>query len=285
MVAFQPLQQTEGQAVRLGRQAPETGALQAPPDTFSLTVQQVRELISRNPTDVELLAGLARDPRVTVRKMAYRALGRGGRNLASNEDLFREGDIRFVAGADEAGRGALAGPLAAAAVVFEPGVVIKGVKDSKMLHPEQREEIYEVIISRAARVSVVFIDSGMIDAWGLQRVNIKALADAILALEDGCHFAICDHFKLAGLPVPSCGIPKADETFQSVAAASIVAKVERDSVMRSLDRRFPAYKFAENKGYATEGHLSALASFGPCEVHRRSFSGVLPDDEISLWET
>ncbi|MFH1151224.1 MAG: ribonuclease HII [Actinomycetota bacterium] len=283
MVAFQPLRQTGGEALGLGPDAP--GAiLQPPPETMSLNIGQVRELISRNPNDVDLLSRLARDPRVTVRRMAYRALGRGGRNLAANEDLFREGDIHYIAGADEAGRGALAGPLAAAAVVFEPGFVIKGVKDSKMLTPDQREEIYEVIVTRARRVAVVFIDSGTIDSWGLQRVNITALENAVLALEDDCHFAICDHFKLAGLPVPSCGIPKADEIFHSVAAASIVAKVERDRVMRSLDRRFPSYNFVQNKGYATGEHLSALASYGPCKVHRRSFSGVLPDDEIPLWE-
>ena len=253
-------------------------------DTLDLSVREVRTLLcSLDSPDPSLFARLTRDPRPSVRQLGYSALRRG-RSLSANEDVFTDDGIRFLAGADEAGRGALAGPLVAAAVMFAPGAVIKGVNDSKQLTPERREELYEVIMEEAESVSVVFMDCGLIDRWGIQPVNMQALGGALAGIDDRCQCAICDHFTLSGCAVPTFGIPKADETFQSVAAASIVAKVERDGVMRSLHRRFPRYNFKENKGYATEQHVSALAAFGPCEVHRLSFSSVLPNEEQSLWE-
>ena len=264
--------------------APEGAHGAAMVDTTDLSVRDVRQLLaSLEKPDPVLFARLTRDPRATVRRLGYSAMRRG-RTLAANEDIFRDDGVQFLAGADEAGRGALAGPLVAAAVMFAPGVVIKGVNDSKLLTSNRREELYEVITEEAESVSVVFMDPGLIDRWGIQPVNLQALGNALAGIDERCQCAICDHFSLAGCAVPTYGIPKADETFQSVAAASIVAKVERDRVMRSLHRRFPRYNFEENKGYATEEHILALAAFGPCEVHRLSFSSVLPTDELSLWE-
>lgn len=255
-----------------------------PSGTVHLSVREIRSMLSSlERPDPELYARLTRDPRATVRQMGYSALRRG-RSLAANEEIFRDGEISFLAGADEAGRGALAGPLVAAAVMFSPGTVVKGVRDSKMLTPEQREEMYHRVIDKALSVAVVFVDAGLIDRWGLQPVNMQALGEALERIDERCQCYICDHFKLQGCRVPAYGIPKADETFQSVAAASIVAKVERDRVMRSLHRRFPRYNFIENKGYATSEHISALAAFGPCEVHRRTFSSVLSEEEPELWE-
>ncbi len=275
MVAFESFYDTE---------VAEEYSLQELPDTASLSVRQVRDMLrSLTQPDPALLGKLARDPRQTVRTMAYRGLNRGG-SLAANEDLFRRDSILMLAGADEAGRGALAGPIAAAAVVFEPGVVIKGVNDSKLLAPEVREELYEEISERALAVSVCFVDAALIDRWGIQAANLKALGDAVMAVSGSCQCAICDHFSLKGLPVPSFGIPRADATFQSVAAASIVAKVERDRVMRSLHSKYPCYNWVNNKGYATGEHLSAIDEFGSCVLHRQSFSGVLPGELASLWE-
>ena len=255
-------------------------------DTRRLSIRQVRELLENISTpQPELLAVLCRDRRVTVRRLAYRLLRQGG-DMASNEEIFRDGEVRFLAGTDEAGRGALAGPLAAAAVMFAPGTVIEDVRDSKALLPGQREELYDKILSEAMSVSVSFVDPGLVDRWGVQLANLKALGDAVNGLDSNCQRVICDHFSLVGCSVPVFGIPQADATFQSVAAASIVAKVERDRVMRSLDARFPLYNFMQNKGYGTEEHLQALVEHGPCEVHRRTFRGVLPEDEeMSLWES
>ena len=253
-------------------------------DTANLSVREIRALLAAlDEPDPALFARLTRDPRGTVRSIGYRAL-RHGRSLAANEEIFRSDDVKYVAGADEAGRGALAGPLVAAAVMFAPGVVIKGVNDSKLLTPERREELYDVIIECAESISVAFMDSGLIDRFGIQPINMKALGDALAGIDERCQCAVCDHFSLVGCAVPTYGIPKADETFQSVAAASIIAKVERDRVMKSLHSRFPHYNFQENKGYATGEHMTALRTYGPCKVHRLTFSGVLPDEEISLWE-
>lgn len=255
-----------------------------PSATAHLSVREIRSMLSSlERPDPHLYARLTRDPRATVRQMGYSAMRRG-RSLAANEDIFRDAGVRFLAGADEAGRGALAGPLVAAAVMFAPQAVVKGVRDSKLLTPERREELYGEIIDRAESVSVVFIDANLIDRWGIQPVNMQALGEALSGIDRRCQCFICDHFRLIGCRVPAFGIPRADETFQSVAAASIVAKVERDRVMRSLHHRFPRYNFMENKGYATSEHISALAAFGPCEVHRRTFSSVLGDEEPELWE-
>ncbi|MBU4175666.1 MAG: ribonuclease HII [Actinobacteria bacterium] len=253
-------------------------------DTTGLSVKEVRAMLAslREP-DPDLLTRLAHDPRVTVRRLAYSALRRGG-DLASNEDVFRRSGIRFLAGADEAGRGALAGPLTAAAVMFEPGVVVEGVDDSKALAPEVREALYREIVASAFSISVVFIGPGMIDSWGLQRVNLKALGDAAAGVDSRCECVICDHFSLSGCAVPTFGIPRADATFQSVAAASIVAKGERDRVMISLHRLVPCYGFESNKGYGTEEHRRALEAHGPSRFHRLSFGGVSDGEEDErLW--
>jgi ribonuclease HII len=253
-------------------------------DTHELSVREIRALLaSLDRPDPELFSRLTRDPRASVRQLGYAAL-RQGRSLAANESIFRADGVHFIAGADEAGRGALAGPLVAAAVMFDPDAVVKGVNDSKLLSPERREELYEAITDIAESISVVFMDAGLIDRFGIQPVNMQALGGALDGIDERCQCAICDHFKLTGCAVPTFGIPKADATFQSVAAASIVAKVERDRVMRSFHRRFPRYNFEENKGYATEEHISALAAYGPCELHRLTFSSVLPSEEPSLWE-
>lgn len=255
------------------------------PDTVNMTVKEVRELISAlQSPDVRLLVKLTRDPRSTVRHMAYRQFGRR-RTPAANEDLFRDRGETLIAGADEAGRGSLAGPLAAAAVAFEPGVVIRGVRDSKQLTPEKREDLYGEIIAGALAVSVVFVDATMIDRWGLQVMNMKALADSLGGLGVTFDVALVDHFNLPGLGVPTFGIPHADEIFQSVAAASIVAKVERDRVMRAMHRKFPLYCFDTNKGYGTAEHWRAIDAHGPCEIHRMSFRSVAFENrDVPLWE-
>lgn len=252
--------------------------------TVDLTVRDIKTVLSSSSAqDPEFLTCLTRDPRSTVRRMGYSALRRT-KDLAANEEIFREDGVRFIAGADEAGRGALAGPLAAAAVMLPPGLAIDGINDSKLLKPERREELYEVIMRSALSVSVVFIDPGLIDRFGIQPVNMQALGQALSGVDERCQCAICDHFSIAGTRVPTYGIAKADETFQCVAAASIVAKVERDRVMRCLHRRYPRYSFDENKGYATGGHIAALTAHGPCAVHRLTFASVLPEDDDTLWE-
>lgn len=282
MVAFEPVRDSRLESVELEAGSGEGEEI----DTFSMTVRQITSLLRSMPRpDPRLYARLARDPRMTVRNLAYRRL-RSARNLAGNEHIFREGSIEFLAGADEAGRGALAGPLVAAAVMFPPGASIDGLNDSKLLEPEERERLYGIIIEKALGVSLSYVDPMYIDRWGLQLSNYKALGDAITAVGHHCQCVICDYFSLQGMTVPVYGFPKADETFQSVAAASVVAKVERDRLMIAMHDKYPRYNFAGNKGYGTEEHLFALKLYGPCEIHRISFNGVLPGGyrETSFWD-
>ncbi len=143
--------------------------------------------------------------------------------------------------------------------------------------------MYSEIIHKAASVSVSFIDSSIIDHHGIRHANGRAFLEALQGIDDRCSCAISDHFPVEGTPFPTFGIPKADESFHSVAAASIVAKVERDRVMRSLHSIYPSYGFESNKGYGTSAHKAAIARIGPCAVHRRSFAGVSIQDEPTLW--
>jgi ribonuclease HII len=199
----------------------------------------------------------------------------------------------LVAGADEVGRGALAGPLVAAAVILPAGVRIEGVRDSKLCTPRQRTLLAERIRAEALAVSIVRISAKSIDRHGLQRCNLEALRRALSGLEQTPDYALLDCFRLRRLPYPSLGIKKADVVSCSVAAASIVAKTYRDAAMRRYHRRFPGYGFRTNVGYGTRQHWAALARLGPCDIHRRSFYGVLgfgeegvsrPPEARNCWE-
>jgi ribonuclease HII len=179
-----------------------------------------------------------------------------------------------VAGVDEVGRGALAGPLVTAAVLLDVRRVPEGLCDSKMLTPEEREECAGGIFRLALGVSYVVVDAVDIDDDGLGVSNLAALRRAVRALHPTPQYVISDHFPLDDAGPPHVGLPKADAMSAAVAAASIVAKVSRDAYMRTLDADHPGYNFASNKGYGTDEHWSAIRALGPSAVHRRSFRGV-----------
>ena len=188
----------------------------------------------------------------------------------------------LVAGADEVGRGALAGPLVAAAVVLPPATVIDGLKDSKLCTRLQRERLAERIREVAVSVAIVRVKPGRIDRVGIQRCNLWALRRALTTLSVVPEFALVDGFRLKSLPHPAVAVKKGDVVSTSVAAASVVAKVHRDAAMRRYHRRYPGYGFATNVGYGTYEHWSALKRLGPSRIHRLSFYGVTGfPDEIS----
>jgi ribonuclease HII len=180
-----------------------------------------------------------------------------------------------VAGVDEVGRGALAGPLVAAAVILPPGAEIPGLRDSKMCTRLQRRRLAETIMQVAFAVSIVRVQPYRIDRVGLQRCNLDALRRALKGLEITPDYVLVDGFRLSRMPVPSLGVKKADAVSRNVAAASIVAKVHRDAAMGRYHRRWPQYGFRSNAGYGTRHHWNALEQYGPCDIHRRSFYGVL----------
>lgn len=197
------------------------------------------------------------------------------------EARLQEVGFSRVAGADEVGRGALAGPLVAAAVVLPADAEIEGLRDSKMCTKMQRDRLAAEIRSVAIAYSIVRIPHTSIDKAGLQRCNLKALRKAIVGLDIEPDYVLVDCFKMKRMPVPCLGVKKGDAVSKNVAAASILAKVTRDAAMRKYHRRHPEYGFSSNAGYGTRYHWDALIAYGPSPVHRLSFFGVVgfPDED------
>jgi ribonuclease HII len=196
---------------------------------------------------------------------------------------WRSGVAR-VAGIDEAGRGPLAGPVVAAAVILASDRRVASLADSKLLTPERREELFLVIHERALAVGVGVVDHETIDRVNILEATRRAMASALAALGVVPELVITDFVALPALPCPQRNLVAGDRRCASVAAASIVAKVTRDRLMLDADRRFPEYGFARHKGYATVEHLAALDRHGPCPIHRRSFAGVWRQGELFVLE-
>ena len=197
--------------------------------------------------------------------------------LSYERDLW-SGGLRYVAGIDEAGRGPLAGPVVAAAVVFPVGSFIPTVDDSKVLTPEQREELYEQIRSEALAVGVGIVDHVVIDEINILNATFRAMHEAISQLPFAPEYLLIDGNRFTSdiAPGSTAGIPfttivDGDARCFSIAASSIIAKVTRDRLMLEYDVQFPGYGFAHNKGYATEEHREAIALLGFCPIHRRTF--------------
>jgi ribonuclease HII len=194
-------------------------------------------------------------------------------DLVRYERALHDQGFRRIAGADEAGRGALAGPLVAAAVVLPDGFDPDGIDDSKLLTRNQREVAYERIVAGAS-YAVAKAEPAAIDRRGLHRSNIALLRRCIRALEPAPEYALTDGFPVPRMPCPALAMKKGDAVAVSVAAASIVAKVTRDRIMTRMHRRYPDFGFDHNKGYGTPEHLEVLDRLGPTPIHRLSFACV-----------
>jgi ribonuclease HII len=186
--------------------------------------------------------------------------------------LLRRG-LGPVAGTDEAGRGACAGPLVVAAVSLPPTARLDELNDSKLLTEAARERVYERLVRAGAAMSVVLYECGEIDRRGIAVCNREGMRVAVARLPERPGYVLTDGFPVPGLP-GSLGVVKGDRTAACVAAAGVVAKVTRDRLMRELDHRFPEYGFAVHKGYSTASHEAALRRLGPCEEHRMSYANV-----------
>lgn len=187
--------------------------------------------------------------------------------------LLREGR-GAVAGVDEAGRGPLAGPVVAAAVVLDPARPIEGLADSKTLSPRQREALVEEIRGKALAVAVASSSPRQIERINILRASLRAMAAAVGRLSVAVGHLLVDGNRPVPLDIPQSPLVKGDSACACIAAASIVAKVARDRLMERMDRRFPHYGFRRHKGYPTRAHLAALEVHGPCAIHRRTFRGV-----------
>jgi ribonuclease HII len=185
-----------------------------------------------------------------------------------------------VAGVDEAGRGACAGPLVVAAAVLRPGKrgEIPGLADSKLLTPLARERVYAQVVRRAAAYAVVVIPASDVDRIGLHVSNVMGMRRALASLSVRPGYVLSDGFPVPGLDVPGLAVWKGDRVAACIAAASVLAKVTRDRLMVAMHDTWPWYEFASHKGYVTPEHQSALAMHGPCPEHRRSYVNVCKVD-------
>jgi ribonuclease HII len=187
-----------------------------------------------------------------------------------------EAGFRHVAGIDEAGRGPLAGPVCAAAVILSPDPSIPhrlhGVRDSKQMSPAARGFWAELLMKEAVSYGIGFASPEEIDGWGILPATRLAIQRALDRLSIQPEHLLLDHLKLPDHPAPQTPITKGDARSLSIAAASILAKTSRDALMCEMDSRYPDYGFAQHKGYATPAHLRALAERGPCPIHRYSFA-------------
>jgi len=196
--------------------------------------------------------------------------------LAAYELVLGKAGFGPVAGIDEAGRGASAGPLVVAAVVLDPASIrrMPGLADSKLLSAQAREDVYAEVLRWAVDWHVVVISAGQIDAIGLHVCNVAGMRRAFAGLRCQPGYVLTDGFPVRGLGAPALAVWKGDRVTASVAAASVVAKVSRDRMMRDLHERYPQYGFDRHKGYNTDEHERALAEHGPCPAHRYSFVNV-----------
>ena len=192
--------------------------------------------------------------------------------LAYEKELYTQG-IQLIAGVDEVGRGPLAGPVVAAAVILPENCKIPGLNDSKKIPKSKHKEIYEAVLQNAIAIGIGVKDNQVIDQVNIYEATKLAMREAIGQLEPQPQHLLIDAIKL-DLPIPQTSIIKGDANSLSIAAASIVAKVTRDQMMEEFDREYPGYDFAQNAGYGTTKHLAGLDQLGVTPIHRRSFEPV-----------
>lgn len=187
------------------------------------------------------------------------------------ENALRRVGFCHVAGVDEVGRGCLAGPVTAGAVILDPGRHIPGLADSKVVPPDEREDLYTEIVRHALAWAVASCDPSDIDRLNIHQASLDAMRRAVLALAPQPDMVLVDAFRIPAIPMAQRGVVKGDRRCAAIAAASIVAKVTRDREMVALHQHDPRYGFERHKGYATAEHLAAVAQFGYSDAHRRSF--------------
>lgn len=251
-------------------------------DPSVLSVAQLREhfRVRNRKLTRETLKMLVADRREGVRKIAEvltrkleaerREKRRLARMLRTERDLWRQG-VALIAGVDEAGIGPLAGPVVAAAVIFEPDTRILHVDDSKRLLPQERADLACEIQKKAVAIGVGMADVQEIDTINIYHAGLAAMRRAVEALGVAPGHVLVDARRIPGIPFAQTGVVHGDATCFSIAAASIIAKVHRDRLMEAQDVLFPGYGFCSHKGYSTPAHKKAIRQKGPCELHRRSF--------------
>ena len=250
----------------------------------TMTIAQIRAHIkSINRPGEAYLRALEQDPRAGVRTLAeqvrkkQKAQAREKARLEQMltiEKKLRERGIQHIAGVDEAGRGPLAGPVVAAAVILPPDTLIPGLNDSKALSEKRRAELFETIHNTALAIGVGKASPQEIDKYNIRNATHHAMCEALASLNISPNRVLIDGNTLPGSPFPEQAVIGGDRKSLSIAAASVIAKVTRDRLMIDYHAQYPAYGFAHHKGYGSADHLAALQKHGPCPIHRQSFRGV-----------
>ena len=247
-----------------------------------MSLQQLREYVDgADLLSEEVLEFMANDRRAGVRQLYLKIMRL---NVLKQKEMARlqalevyERDLRsrgfrLIAGVDEAGRGPLAGPVVAAAVVLPPGLRLKGLDDSKKLTPVVRDRLHEEILTGAVAFSESVVSEKDIDRINIYQASLKAMQEAVTKLHPAPDYVLVDAVQIPEIPVPQLPLVKGDGLSASIAAASVLAKVTRDRLMDSYDREYPQYGFARHKGYGTREHVEAICKYGPCPIHRVSFN-------------
>lgn len=252
-------------------------------DTAQMTVAQITRLLSQQDISLNIIKTLKNDTRLSVQRLISKWETRQTKEQQEKEricalyqyerQLQRQGNS-LVAGIDEAGRGPLAGPVVVAAVILPPECYLPGLNDSKKLSSAQREKLYKEILQVAVAVNRCVVSVETIDDINIYQATVEGMYKVIDGLLPLPQAILIDAVPLPKLKMPYRSIISGDQVSASIAAASIVAKVERDHIMSELDLQYPMYGFSRHKGYGTQEHMDALIKYGPCVHHRRSFAPV-----------
>lgn len=247
-----------------------------------MKINEVKELLAGTPTS-EQLAELKSDERSGVQKLLaayYKRLEKAAQEkerftkMLSYEKKYYAQGIQYVAGVDEAGRGPLAGPLVIAAVILPQDVFISGLNDSKQLSAAKRDKLYDEVLAQAVAIEVNIVSVSNIDKYNIYTATQRGMAEVLEHLPVRPQVALIDAMPVEAKGMETVSIIHGDALSASIAAASIIAKVTRDRIMERMDVLYPAYGFANNKGYGSGAHMQAIAEFGATKWHRRSYEPV-----------
>jgi len=248
-----------------------------------MKIREIKEMLQDRILDEQLVQVLQQDKRSGVQQLLrqYQRIREKQRQkeeqwirMNAYENQLRGRGYTKIAGADEVGRGPIAGPVVAAAVILPEDFYLPGLDDSKKLSHQMREEFYQVIMKEALAYSVAFADQDVIDQINIYQATLQVMREAVGTLDIKPEICLIDGLKVSGLSTKQLAIVGGDHLSVTIAAASIIAKVTRDSWMAEAANTYPQYGFERHAGYGTPEHLQAIAEHGPCPIHRKTFAGV-----------
>lgn len=262
-------------------------------DWSVLSVNEIKEIIDK--TDIaekkKIAESLQFDERAGVKRLFKKLLKDIENDIKETDRIermkqyeykFIKKGVKYIAGIDEVGRGPLAGPVYASAVILPVDCIIKGINDSKKLSPEKRQKLYYEIKNNAICFATGYCDEKKIDEINILNATFEAMKQALGKLEVKPQVLLVDAVRIPAIDIFQVPIIKGDSLSFSIAAASIVAKVERDMIMDNYHKEYPVYNFARNKGYGTKEHIDAIKECGPCPIHRKSFIDGIMKNNIQL---